>query len=147
MGIETSKALRARRRECVSQIDRLITRADERSPLGSVRRARVKDAARRARRRHRALASVRQSAAALEIEIGQALLDIVDHGLSQNDAYELVGLSRHLGRRYVDLARVAQGQVRAASSTGQAAGLGSGPTPADLGPNGTHPDAVPERKL
>lgn len=104
MGIETTKALQARRRECAAQIERLIARADERNPIGSARRARIKETARLARRKVRGLIAAQQSVAATELEIGQALLRLVGKGMSRNEAYELVGLSRHLGRRYLDLA-------------------------------------------
>ena len=74
MGIETTKALQARRRESAAQIERLIARADERNPIGSARRARIKETARLARRKVRALTAAQQSVAAIELEIGQALL-------------------------------------------------------------------------
>jgi len=123
MGSETSKALRARRREFAAQIERLIAQADERSPIGSARRGRIKEAGRLARRRLRALAAAQQSVAVIEIEVGLALLQAVDEGLSRNEAFELAGLSRHLGRRYVDLALAAQDRLRVAPSTDPADGL------------------------
>jgi len=123
MGSETNKALRARRREFAAQIERLIARADERSPTGSARRARIKEAARLARRRLRALTAAQESVAAIEIEVGLALLKAVDEGLSRNEAFELAGLSRHLGRRYVDLALAAQDRLRVTPSTDPGDGL------------------------
>jgi hypothetical protein len=39
MGIETTKALQASRRESAAHMERLIARADERRSIGSVRRA------------------------------------------------------------------------------------------------------------
>jgi len=123
MGSETSKALRARRRESAAQIERLIAQADERSPIGSARRARIKEAGRLARRRLRALTAAQSSVAAIEIEVGLALLKAVDEGLSRNEAFELAGLSRHLGRRYVDLALAAQDRLQVAPSTDPGDGL------------------------
>jgi hypothetical protein len=104
MGIETTRALQARRRESAARIDRLIAQANDRSPIGSARQARIKEGARIARRRIKSLSAAQRAAAAIEIEIGQALLRITEQGLSRNEAFDLAGLSRHLGRRYVDLA-------------------------------------------
>jgi hypothetical protein len=123
MGSETSKALRARRREFTAQIERLIAQADQRSPIGSARRARIKESGRLARRRLRALTAAQESVAAIEIEVGLALLQAVEEGLSRNEAFELAGLSRHLGRRYVDLALAAQDRLRVAPSTDPGDGL------------------------
>lgn len=104
MGSETAKALRARRREAAAASARLLAAVDERSPIGAARRERIKATASLARRRIKALAMAQQRASEIETEIGHALARIVDQGLSRNEAYELVGLSRHLGRRYLDLA-------------------------------------------
>jgi hypothetical protein len=82
MGIESTKVLLARRRESAAQIERLITKAEERSPIGSVRRAQIKEAARLARRRMRALAAAQQSVHVIEVEIGLAPLRLVDQGMS-----------------------------------------------------------------
>lgn len=117
MGIETTKALEARRRESAAQIKRLIAKADEQSPIGSVRRTRIKESTRLARRKVRALAAALESVAAIEVEIGLALVGLVDEGMSRNHAFDLVGLSRHLGRRYVDLAFCAQLPPRPELST------------------------------
>lgn len=104
MGIETTKALQARRRESAAQIERLIARADERDPTGTARQARNKQTARLARRKVRALTAARQSVSAIELELGRILLRLLGQGMSRNEAFELVGISRHLGRRYVDRA-------------------------------------------
>lgn len=124
MGIETTKALQARRREAADRIERLIARAHERSPISSARRARIKESARQGRRRIMALSAAQQAVTAIEVEIGQALLRIVDQGMSRNQAFELAGLSRHLGRRYLDRAQNAQRQVPTNSSTNSVAGDG-----------------------
>jgi hypothetical protein len=147
MGIETTKALQARRRESAARIDRLIAQADERSPIGSVRRARIKEAARIARRRLRALAAAQQSVAAIEVEIGQALMRVVDQGLSRNAAFDLAGLSRHLGRRYLDLAQSAQTQVPGEFSTALADDNWCRHDGGDLDLNGTRFGAITGRKL
>lgn len=147
MGIETTKALQARRRESAARIDRLIARAAERSPIGSVRRARIKEAARMAQRRLRALAAAQQSVAAIEVEIGQALLRVVDQGLSRNEAFDLVGLRRHLGRRYLDLALSAQTQLPGEFSTAHVDDDRSRHDGGDLDVNGTRSGATTGRKL
>jgi hypothetical protein len=147
MGIETTKALNARRRESTARIERLIAQADTRSPMGSVRRARTREGARLARRRIRALATAQQTVAAIEIEIGQLLLRIIDQGLSRNEAFELAGLSRHLGRRYVELALSAQSQSPASLSTSSADDVAVRQSGSDLDPIGTHLGATaPGRK-
>ena len=117
MGVETSKAVQARRREHAARVERLIAKADERCPIGSARRARIQETGRLARRRMRALVTAQQAVSAIEVEIGRALLRAVDDGLSRNEAFELVGLRRHLGRKYVERALTAQDRVRASSST------------------------------
>jgi hypothetical protein len=145
MGTETAKALRARRRESRTHIDRLIAKADERSPLGSVRRARVAEGARLARRRLKALATAQQAAAVIEVEIGRALLRVVEQGLSRNRAFELAGLSRHLGRRYLAAAEGAQVSDVASSSTDPVAPAHPESGPRDRGTDGSRPGAaVPE---
>src|SRR5680860_1315621 len=147
MGIETTRALKARRREAAARIDRLIAQADLLSPIGSVRRARIKEGARIARRRLRALTAAQQSVAAIEVEIGQALLRVVDQGLSRNEAFDLAGLSRHLGRRYLDLALCARPQVPGELSTALVADDRSRHGGGDLDLNGTRSGATTGRKL
>lgn len=145
MGMETAKALRARRRESRAHIDRLIAKADERSPLGSVRRARVAESARIARRRLKALATAQEAAAAIEVEIGRALLRIVEQGLSRNEAFELAGLRRHLGRRYLAAAEGAQASDAACLSTDPVAPAHPESGRRDRGIDGSYPGAaVPE---
>lgn len=147
MGTETAKALRARRRQSKAHIDRLIARADERSPLGSVRRARVAESARLARRRIKALATAHEAAAAIEVEIGRALLRVVDQGLSCNEAFELAGLSRHFGRRYLAAAEGAQAADLASFSTDPVAPAHPESGRRDRGTDGSRPGAaVPEGK-
>lgn len=140
MGVTTARALQARRRESATRIERVIARAEERSPIGSARRTRMKDAARRARRKVAALAAAQQAAAAIEVEIGRALLDVVEQGLSRNEAFELAGLARHLGRRYLDLAGGSPTPAGAGSSTASAAGA---VLPAPTGEVGRAGDRLP----
>lgn len=117
MGAETAKALRARQRESRAHIDRQIAKAEERSPLGSVRQTRIAESTRLARRRLKALATAQQAAAAIEVEIGRALLRVVEQGLSRNEAFELAGVSRHLGRRYLAVAESARASAPTSFST------------------------------
>lgn len=145
MGTEAAKALRARRRESRAHIDRLIARADERSPIGSVRRTRTAEAARLARRRLKALATAREAVAAIEVEIGRALLRVVEQGLSRNEAFELAGVSRHLGRRYLAAAQGAQVSDVASFSTDPVAPAHPESGRRDRGTDGSRPGtAVPE---
>lgn len=138
MGVGTSKALQARRREVASHVDRLIAQADERSPIGSVRRAQIKEGARLARRRIKTLAVAREAVAAIELEIGHALIWVVDQGMSRNEAFELAGLSRHLGRRYIELALRAQSQVAGDFSTNSRPEGGLPSLASDLDHDGTN---------
>lgn len=147
MGIETTKALQARRRESAAQIERLIARADQRNPIGSARRARIKDTARLARRKCRDLAAARQSAAAIELDLGQALLRLLGQGMSRNEAFELVGLSRHFGRRYLELAMSPPPPQQTGFSTELSGDRATGPAATDLDVNGNRPSAAtPGRK-
>jgi hypothetical protein len=147
MGLTTARALQARRRGSSARIERMIAKADERSPIGSARRMRIKEAARLARRKVRALAAARESVTAIEVDIGLALLQVVEQGLSRNEAFELVGLSRHHGRRYLDLAAGSQTPCRTGSSTASTSAAVPPAPPDDLGPEGHEPPATStERK-
>jgi hypothetical protein len=148
MGIKTTRALQARRRESDAHIERLVARADERSPIGSARRARIKDGARLVRRQIRALATAKRAVTTTEVEIGHGLLRILDQGISRNEAFELAGLSRHHGRRYVDLALRAQSQIPAGPSTTSAADIGPRTAGNDPHHHVPHAEATePGRKL
>ena len=83
---------------------------------------------------------------AIEAEIGRALLRITDQGLSRNEAYELIGLSRAYGRRFYRLAEAPENRLLGHFSTDNAGPAGTGTPRADLGLNGTNPDAKAERK-
>jgi hypothetical protein len=145
MGSETAKALRARRRESRAHIDRLIATAGERSAIGSERRARIAENARLARRRLKALATAQQAAAAIEVEIGRALMRVVEQGLSRNEAFELAGVSRHLGRRYLAAAEGAQAPAGPRFSTDPVAPAHPESGRRDRGTDGNPPGAaVPE---
>ena len=147
MGVTTARALQARRRESAARIERVIGKADERTPIGSARRTRIKEAGRLARRKVRALAAAQQSVAALEVEVGLALLKVIEQGLSRNEAFELVGLSRHHGRRYLDLVAGSQTPCSAGSSTASTADAVPPAPKGDLGPEGPRlPATSTERK-
>jgi hypothetical protein len=141
MGVTTARALQARRRASSAHIDRLIAKADERSPIGSVRRARIKDAAQLARRKARALEAAHQAVTVVEVEIGIALLRLVDQGMSRNEAFELAGLRRHLGRRYLDLAERPQTSPRPGFSTASADDAVPRPPGSDGDPDGAQSGA------
>lgn len=148
MGIETTKALRARRRELDSRLTRLIQRLDERSPVGIARRSRLSEAARLVRRRLKALAVAQEAVAAIEVEVGHVLLRLVGgEGLSRNEAFELAGITRAYGRRYVRLAGAACPRLLDASSTDPAAAVRATADSGHLEPDGTHPDAGHEGRL
>ena len=142
MGAETAKALRARRRESRAHIDRLIAKADEPSPIGSARRAQITASARLVRRRLKALASAQQAAAAIEAEIGRALLRVVAQGLSRNEAFELAGVSRHLGRGYLAAAEGAQAPAGPRFSTDPVAPAHPESGRRDRGTAGSRPGAA-----
>ena len=146
MGSETSKALLARRRESAERISRLVTEAQERSQAGADHRHRITQSLRLARRRLRALAAAHRNAAALEVEIGNALVRVEAEGMSRNEVFQRVGVSRHAGRKYIAAALAAQDRLLAAASPGQAAVLGAYPSPSDLGPHRTRSGATDERR-
>ena len=146
MGIETSKALLGRRRESTERISRLVAEAAERSPAGAARRRRITQSLRLARRRLRALAAAQRTAAALEVEIGQALVLVEEEGMSRNEVFQRVGLPRHVARKYVAAALGAQDRLLAASSTDAPIELGAGWSASDLGSNCSRPGALNERK-
>jgi len=83
----------------------------------------------------------------MEVEIGQALLSVVDLGLSRNEAFDLAGLSRHLGRRYLDVALSAQAQVPGEFSTAPVDDDRSRYDGGDLDLNGNRSGATTGRKL
>ena len=146
MGNVTSKALLARRRESAARISRLVTEAQERSQAGADHRHRITQSLRLARRRLRALAAAHRNAAALEVEIGNALVRVEAAGMSRNEVFQRVGVSRHAGRKYIAAALAAQDRLLAASSPGQPVALGTRPAPSDLGPHGTRSGATNERR-
>lgn len=118
MGSETTKALQARRREAAARVDRLIAAADERSPIGSARRARIKTTIRDGRRALRALDAAERVLAEVETRVGAALIRLTEDGLSRSEAYESLGISRAVGRRLLELA-VTTRRTSAVFSTGR----------------------------
>ena len=104
MGIETTKALLARRREAEARVDRLIAAAEERSPIGASRLARIKSANREGRRALRAIDSAERALAEAETRVGNTLIRLTQEGLSRSEAYKSLGISRATGRRLIELA-------------------------------------------
>ena len=145
MGVETARALQARRRETAARIERLIATAAQRDPTNAARQSRIGDARRQARSRLRALATAQRAVTAIEVEVGEVLMRMVDEDLSRNDAFKLAGLERHLGRKYAALAEAARLRLRAGSSTDLVADDGPTPDPGHLGPEGTRPDVTDGR--
>lgn len=146
MGIETSKALLARRRKTTARIARLVADTQQGSAAGAARERRITQGLRLARRRLRALLAAQRSAAAVEVEIGVLLMRVEAEGLSRNEVFARVGLPRHVGRKYVAAARAAQDRLRAASSTDHAVALGALSTGSDRDRDGTHSGVITERK-
>ncbi|WP_148046156.1 hypothetical protein [Nocardioides marmoriginsengisoli] len=103
MGSETTKALRARQREASTRVTRLIAEADAGSPIGSARRTRINSAVREGRRAITALGSAERAVADAEARAGAALIRITEDGLSNNEAFESLGISRAVGRRLINL--------------------------------------------
>ena len=103
MGSETTKALLARRREAAARVDRLVAAAEEPSPIQASRLARIKSANREGRRALRALDSAERTLAEAETRVGSALIRLTQEGLSRSEAYASLGLSRAIGRRFIEL--------------------------------------------
>ena len=146
MGAETTRALIARRRESAERITRLVAQAEEHSSAGAARRHRITQSLRLARWRLRALVTAQRTASALELEIGELLIRVEAEGMSRNEVFRRVGLTRHVGRKYVAAALAAQDRPLGASSTDPAASLGVATNRAHLGSSGTRPGAIDERK-
>jgi hypothetical protein len=136
MGSETTKALHGRRRQSAARTNRLINRVDDGDPIGAARRARTGAAVRTARRKLRVLADAQDAVTRLELEVGRLLRWLVGQGMSRNDAFELVGLRRHLGRRYLDRAERAQATLSTALSTDPPGIAESCPAENQRGPDG-----------
>jgi hypothetical protein len=99
MGVEAGKAIRARQRETATRVDRLIAKRDEHGPIGSIRRERIKAATRDGRRALRARDAAQGAVHGAEVRVGAALARIAAQGLSCNEAFEVLGLSKSVGRR------------------------------------------------
>jgi hypothetical protein len=147
MGIETSKAVLARRRESAQRISRLVAEAEERNPATAARRHRVSQSLRLARRRLRALAEAQRTTANLEVEIGQVLMAVEVEGMSRNDVFARVGLPRHVGRKYVAAAMAAQDRLLSRASTGEPTEPSLESRSPDLGLKGRRPDAATKGSL
>lgn len=108
MGSETTKALAARRREASARAVRLIAEAEEHSPIGAARRARIISTVREGRRSVKALGAAERALTVLQARVGAALIRLTEDGLSRSDAYELLDLSRAVGRRLIDVSASTQ---------------------------------------
>jgi hypothetical protein len=126
MGVEASKAIRAKQRERAARVERLIARHDQRGEVGRERRNRIGAMVREGRRALRARDVALGAVADSEIRVGAALARIAAEGLSLNHAYEALGLSRNVGRRLVQSAVPVTAQVRPCESTGRASRDASG---------------------
>jgi hypothetical protein len=102
VGIETTKALRARRREAAARVDRLVAGAEERSPVVSARRGRIRAAVRDGRRAVRAMDAAERALVEGRARVGRALTRLTGDGLSRNEAYQALGVSRAVGRRLIE---------------------------------------------
>lgn len=145
MRIRTSEALDARQRASTRRVDRLVAEAALRDLACHEHAVRVGRLRRLIRRRLRALDVARQAVEDLEVEVGLALVQALDEGLSRNEAFRLACLERHLGRRFLEL--VADTDIRAQpdSSTGSAIADDVLRIPGDLRTTGTRPGATNER--
>lgn len=114
----TNRAVGARRQQSLDRIDRLVARGALTAATREGGRQRVSQSLGSARRRLRALAAAQRAVAALEVEIGRALLRVEAEGLSRNEAFARVNLRRHVGRKYIAAALSAQNRREGASSTG-----------------------------
>jgi hypothetical protein len=103
MGSETTRALTARRREASTRVDRLIVDAEARSPVGSVRRARISSTVRDGRRALKALSAAQRALADAEERAAAALILLTGDGLSCSEAYQSLGISRAVGRRLLEI--------------------------------------------
>lgn len=117
MGTETNRALLSRRRESTARIARLVAEAEARTPEAAARHHRITQSLGLARRRLLALAEAERTASALVEGIGQASLAAEADGLSRNQVFAHLGLSRHLGRKYVAAALAAQARLLSSPST------------------------------
>lgn len=127
MGIETTKALKARRRAATARVDRLIANADQRSPNEVARQARVSTAVRDGRRARRDIDVAERAVVAAQTRVGMTLTRLTDEDLSLNEAYAALGLSRAVGRRLVDLSTLRRPghDVSTIRNTGRALSAGS----------------------
>jgi hypothetical protein len=122
MGVEAGKAIRARQRETATRVDRLIAKRDGHGPSGSIRRERIQAATRDGRRALRARDAAQGAVHAAEVRVGAALARIAAEGLSSNEAFEVLGLSKSVGRRLVQTALDAPRRRDASSSTAPVSG-------------------------
>jgi len=124
MGSEATKALQARRLTVATRVDRLVREAERRSPASVTKRKRIQIATRLGRRRLRAIGPAQAALTALEAGVGDVILAMGQEGISRNGAYESLGLTRAVGRRYVALAESTRGHSTKFSTAKAGAGAG-----------------------
>lgn len=129
MGSETTKALVARRRAASARADRLVAEARERDPIGSARRARISSTVREGRRALKALGAAERALVDLQARVGAALIRLTEDGLSRNEAYQSLNVSRAVGRRLIRLSASTRPAV-SGLSTGTSTDPASGADPA-----------------
>lgn len=101
MGVETNRALVARRQETTRHIERAVREAQRRSPEVAGRRARIGAATRAGQ----AAVKSRQEA---QRRLITALRRLIADGLSIRDASERLGLPYHEARQLIRAAEVAE---------------------------------------
>lgn len=131
MGSELTKVVSATQRESAARVERLIRKRDERAIIGSARQQRIRAAVRDGRVALRALATAERAVVAAEERVGKAIAQIVGEGLSRNDAYAALELSRPVGTRRLDLAEPAARRTPDDVSTGRDHSHAAGPDAAD----------------
>ena len=131
MGSEATKAVRTKQRESAARVERLIRKRDERAFVGSARQQRIRAAVRDGRVALRALATAERAVVAAQERVGKAIAQIVGEGLSRNDAYAALELTRPVGTRLLQLAERAARRFPDEFSTGRDHSHAAGPDAAD----------------
>ncbi len=124
MGVVASRAIRARQRSTVEEIERRVAVRDQ--PETARRDQRIQAAKRDGRRALRARAAAEQAKSAAEVKAGTALCRLVDQGLSLGDAAVLLVLTRSAAKRLVRTAKDAAVANDPTPSTGSAGDSATG---------------------
>jgi hypothetical protein len=148
MGVETSRAIRARQRATAARVDRLIARRDEQGSRGEARRRRISVALREACRALRARGTAQEAVGTAEGRAGVAMVLIASEGLSFSDVFCALGVSESVGRRLVEIGRSSTTRAAAGLSTDAARGGAVTGEPGDRGSDGVgNADALTEGRL